>query len=905
MKNCNLPASFFLLVSLILHAAVIHVRGESPKRAGEDWWSLQPLNESVGVPKLADFEAQCCVRNEIDRFIFRSLSGHGLEPSPPAEPRVLVRRLFVDLLGLPPDPDVVHAFERDPSDTAYEKLVDDLLASPHYGERWGRHWLDVVRYGESDGFERNKPRENSWHYRDWVINALNRDMPYDEFVRKQISGDLTHPGPEGAAAAGFLVAGIHNTVVGSSEEMQLLARQDELEEIAGAVGQTFLGLTVNCARCHDHKFDPITSTDYYRLISAIDGVQHGDRDVLVADHAEEIAALDARIAELEGLLEKTDRATREAIREERKSQPKPDSPPQLPEALAVWTFEDNYHDQTGALQGTPSGSARLEGGALVLDGKSFVKTSPLKSDLGEKTLAAWVVLDGLDQRGGGVISVAGPGGGFDSIVFGEQEPKHWMAGSEGFARTQSFNGAEENSATTDPVHVAITYQKDGTISAFRNGRAYGMSYRTKLRHFKAGESHVLIGLRHEPAGGNQFLAGRVMEARLYDRALPPEEIAVLAGVESDYIPEAEIVAFLKPEQRDLRAGQNAELQEAKERRGKIASSQKRKFYTVTPRAPGVMRVHLRGSVKNFGEEVTPGGIQVVPGANPDFSLAVNAPDNERRTRLAEWISSRNNPLLSRVMVNRVWHYHFGLGMVKTPSDLGFNGGEPSHPDLLEWLAVQFRDGGFRLKALHRRIVLSATYRQSSKRNAAAFAQDASNRLLWRYSPRRVDAEVLRDSILSAAGVLDRKLGGPGFKDFEIKEEGTAFYFPIDREDAAFNRRTVYRFNPRGDRSALLDTFDCPDPSAAAPARSVTTTPLQALSLMNNAFVVRMAGHFAKRVESESGPDPGAQIRHAWEVAFCRSPDAKEERASRKLVEAHGLAALCRALWNSNEWVYVE
>jgi hypothetical protein len=286
-------------------------------------------------------------------------------------------------------------------------------------------------------------------------------------------------------------------------------------------------------------------------------------------------------------------------------------------------------------------------------------------------------------------------------------------------------------------------------------------------------------------------------------------------------------------------------------------------------------------------------------------LARNAPDRERRIKLADWIGAADNPLLSRVIVNRVWHYHFGRGMVKTPSDLGFNGGQPSHPELLDWLAVQLRADGFRLKALHRQIVLSATYRQSSRKQTAAFAQDADNRWLWRYSPRRIEAEVLRDSILSVAGVLDPKIGGSGFRDFTIKEEGTAFYFPIDREDAAFNRRTVYRFNPRADRSALLDSFDCPDPSVAAPARSVTTTPLQALSLMNNPFLIRMAGHFAKRIETEAGADPEAQIRRAWELALCRLPDSKEEQASRKLVESHGLASLCRALWNSNEWVYVE
>ena len=894
-----------LLTLLVLHSLVIATsRGESPERADEGWWSLQPLKESVGVPKVAEPEAQSWARNEIDHFIIRRLAEEGLVPSSPAEPRVLVRRLFTDLHGLPPTPEAVHSFEKDPSDAAYEKLVDDLLSSPHYGERWARHWLDVVRYGESDGFERNKPRNDAWPYRDWVIGALNRDMPYDEFVRKQISGDLTHPGAEGAAATGFLVAGVHNTVVGSSEEMKLLARQDELEEVAGAIGQTFLGLTVNCGRCHDHKFDPISTKEYYQLVSAIDGVRHGSREVLVEDRAKEIASLDGQIAKLEAALSEIDQAGREAIRVKRQTQSKPVTPPSLPEALAVWTFEQDFHSTGGALVGSPSGSPRLESGALVLDGKSFVKTSPLKHDLGEKTLVATVVLGNLDQRGGGVISVAGSGG-FDSIVFGEAEQRHWMAGSENFKRTQSFGGPEEKTAAEDPVHIAITYSKDGTITGYRNGQPYGKPYRKPLRPYQAGEGSILFGLRHEPGGGNRILTGKMLEARLFDRALSPDEVAALAGVESAYVSDTELVAFLNPKEREGRENLKKEIEGAREHRGKLASGQKRKIYTISPGGPGVMRVHVRGSVKELGEEVTPGGIRALHGASSEFSLAKNAPDRERRIKLAEWIGAPNNPLLARVMVNRVWHYHFGLGLVKTPSDLGFSGGEPSHADLLDWLAVQFRDGGFRLKALHRQIVLSATYRQSSRKRAAVFAQDSDNRWLWRYSPRRIEAEVLRDSILSVAGVLDRKLGGPGFKDFTIKEEGTAFYFPIDREDASFNRRTIYRFNPRGDRSALLDTFDCPDPSTAAPARSVTTTPLQALSLMNNAFLLRMAGHFAKRIETEAGTDQKAQIRRAWELALCRPPDAEEEQASQKLVAAHGLSSLCRALWNSNEWVFVE
>lgn len=878
--------------------------GEESERADESWWSLQPLRDSITVPHLEEIPNSGWARNEIDHFILKKLVAKDLHPSPPASARALIRRLYVDLVGLPPTPEAVRAYEKNPSDTAYAELVDELLASPHYGERWARHWLDVVRFGESDGFERNRPRNHAWPYRDWAINAFNADMPYDEFAQKQIAGDLTHPGAEGSAAAGFLVAGVHNTVVGSSEEMKRLARQDELEEIAGAIGQTFLGLTINCARCHDHKYDPISTTEYYQFISTIDGVSHGNRDVLVEDRAKELAVLDQQIKKLQESLHSIDRATREAVLQWRKTQRPTGKPKTLPTALRTWTFDKNYTDASGSLQGAPSGTPRLEGGALYLDGKSFVKTGPLSKELRTKSLVATVVLSNLDQRGGGVVTIADTDA-FDSLVFGEQEPRRWLAGSNNFKRTESFQAPEENLAHTKPVQLALTYAGDGTITGYRNGQVYGKPYQKELHSFKARESYLLFGLRHEPPGDNSFLSGQLLEVHLFDRVLSAAEVAALAGVETEYVSEEQLVAYLDPKEKEHRNALRKEIETAQEQRKKAADGQKRKIYTVDPRQPGVMRVHVRGSVKDYGAEVPPGGIHAVPGASPDFALAKNAPDRERRIKLADWISSPNNPLLSRVMVNRVWHYHFGRGFVPTPSDLGFNGGQPSHPGLLEWLSLQFREGGFRIKDLHRKILLSATYRQASRKRANAFEQDSDNRWLWRNSPRRVEAEVLRDSILSVAGKLDLKLGGPGFKDWEMKEEGTAFYFPIDKEDNAFNRRTIYRVNPRGDRSALLDNFDCPDPSAAAPTRSVTTTPLQALSLMNNAFLIRMAGHFAIRIEEEAGHDPDAQIRRAWELALCRAPDAEEVQLSRRLRNTQGLAALCRALWNSNEWVFIE
>ncbi|HCK54841.1 MAG TPA: hypothetical protein DIC23_16610 [Planctomycetaceae bacterium] len=873
-------------------------------RAGTDWWSLQPLAAPT-PPTVADKKWP---RGDIDRFVLARLSANRLSPTAPATPRQLVRRLHIDLTGLPPDPATVAEFVATPTDAAYSKLVDRLLASPEYGERWGRHWLDVVRFGESNGFERNAPRKNLWPYRDWVIEALNQDMPYDRFVRLQLIGDLLLPGRQGAASTGFLVAGVHNTVVGGSKRMKLLARQDELEDLAASVGQTFLGLTVNCARCHDHKFDPIPTTEYYRVVAALDGVNHGEREVADSSVAEEFAVVSKRVSALESQLRGIETTVRNKILKKREESPTKNDRSNRPRPFAEWHFDDNLRDAIGKLHGRAIGGARLENGALVLDGKTaYVQTSTLNTPLAEKTLEAWILLDNLTQRGGGAISIQTPGGQvFDSIVFGEREPGQWMAGSNGFVRTQSFSAPQESRATTTPVHFAITYQADGTITGYRDGFLYGKPYKTGFQRYAPGKSEIVFGLRHGPAGSNKMLSARILEARLYDRALSPAAVAASADKPSSFIPSRELLAAMNPAQRKKHAALKSQLAPLLAQQQSLNQKSRSKVYTVTPRQPSEMKVHIRGSVTNYGPVVKPGGIAAVPGLSAEFQLASNSGDAERRKRLANWITSPGNALFSRVIVNRVWHYHFGQGFVTTPSDFGFNGGKPSHPRLLEWLTSRFVRDKFKLKSLHRRILLSSTYRQGSKSNPDGLAIDSGNRLLWRVTPRRAEAEVVRDSILVVAGQLNPQRGGPGFEDVSIiPNNGTNYYQPIDRDDPALHRRTVYRFTPRGGRTAILDTFDCPDPSTAAPTRNVTTTPLQALSLLNNPFILRMATRMAQRITRETGNDVGQQVTRAWQLAIQRAPNNREHRLSAELVQKHGLAALCRGLFNVNDFVIIE
>ncbi len=822
-------------------------------RAGLDWWSLKPLAPPAATPS-------------IDAFLRERLLEAGLVPSPEADRRSLLRRLSFDLLGLPPTPDEVRGFLDDRSPDAYEKLVDRLLASPHYGERWARHWLDVVRFGESNGFERDLPRDNAWPYRNWVIDALNRDLPYDEFVRLQLAGDVLRPGdPDALTATGFLVAGPHDTVIPASDRMRMTMRQDELEDLVGTVGQTFLGLTVNCARCHDHKFDPVSAADYYRLAAALAGAQHGEREVRDPTAQTRLEAVTRELQEIE-------RPARAALAGL--------APPEPPKAYARWNFAENLQDREGKLHGSAQ--------------QGYIESAPLDRELKEKTLEAWVKLENLDQKGGGAIGVQTLDGSlFDAIVFGEREARRWMAGSNFFARSQSFGGPAETDATARAVHVAIVYQADGTITGYREGRPYGAPYKgAALQPFRAGEARVVFGVRHTPPGGNKMLAGTVVRATLYDRALSAAEVAASAGIAEPA--EAEIAARLDDETRGRR---EAALRLRKE----LESTGRRKVYAVVPADPGVMKVLRRGDVSDPGDVVAPAGLSALPA--PDLGLQPNATDSERRARLARWITSTQNPLFTRVIVNRLWHHHFGRGLVDTPNDFGFNGGRPSHPKLLDWLAGEIVRRGWRLKEMHKLIVSSAAYRQSSAARREGLEKDASNRFLWRRSPQRLEAEAIRDAMLLVCGDLDPTVGGKGYRDVRSHFfKGTQFYDPIEPEGPDARRRTLYRFGARGGRSPFLETFDCPDPSTTTPQRAVTTTPLQALALLNNAFVLRMADRLAERAARERGGDPAGR---AILLAFGREATEKEQQRAAGFIREHGLAAFCRVILNTSEFLYVD
>lgn len=880
------------------------------KRAGYDWWSLQALQKPK-VP-VATGKHELWGKNPIDAFVLRRLKEHGLQPRAEADRRALIRRLYYSVIGLPPEPEEVEAFVDDKSADAYEKIVDHLLASPHYGEHWARHWLDVVRFGESNGFERDQPRENAWHYRNWVIQALNKDLPYDQFVRLQLAGDLLKPDNPGAVkATGFLVAGPHDVVIPQSTLMRATMKQDELEDIVGVTAQTFLGLTVNCARCHDHKFDPIGQQEYYQFAAALSGVVHGERNLPdpaynLAQQA--LAQKEKTLREVQGQLFQLETVARKRVLAKRNEGAGTTEASLVSSPIAAWDFRKGTDDLVGGLSGTLHGSAKQTPEGLVLDGnRSFLKTEPLPEVLGEKTLEAWVKLSDLQQRGGGVLSVQTTDGNiFDAIVFGEQQPGHWLAGSDHFNRTKSFQGPEEKTASEKEVQVALVYAADGTITAYRNGAVYGSGYRSKgLQTFPAGKTEVLFGLRHGSPGGNRLLKGVVSQARLYDRALTQEEIQASARWGGVFFSQEELQATLDETQRQQwqrlrqqRSGLQAEIK-------KLQAVQPVKVYAALSRDPGVSHLLRRGSVAAPAGVVQPGGLQAIEGLDGNLKLAADSSDQERRLKFANWVTDARNPLFARVIVNRIWHYHFGQGLVNTPNDFGFNGGRCSHPELLDWLAIQLKENDWSLKSLQREILLSATFRQSSEVDSQAMLVDADNRWLWRKSPQRIEAESIRDSILKVAGKLNPEVGGRGYQDVKSYFfKGTQFYEPLDPVGEEFNRRSIYRFSARGGRHPLLETFDCPDPSTTTPDRASTTTPLQALALMNDSFVLRMSDQLAARVKQRSGADSGQQVVELFELVYQRPPRLEEAAVSREFVSQHGLSALCRVLLNSNEFLYV-
>ena len=742
------------------------------------WWSLAPL---------ARVEPPAATGHPVDAFLRQKLEAKGLTFAPRADHRTLIRRLYFDLTGLPPRPEDL--------ETSYEATVEKLLASPAYGERWGRHWLDIVRFGETDGGEHNYERPHAWRYRDYVIRSFNQDKPYPQFIREQLAGDLLDPNnPEMVAATGFLVAGPWDQVqaeLNKDKVMAMTQRMDELDDMVTTTTNTFLGLTVNCARCHDHKFDPIPQRDYYRLTAVFSGVGFGNRPVAPA---EQRAQYEAAYAPLKKALDDV-RARLTA----------------LEEPVRFRLLEPRYRALDQQRRGEPQ---RLSLNP-VYNHNWFAPVAAKQFRL---------VLTAAENK---------PTPKLRWLVAGKTRIENWQG------RELPLPGGR-----IEEIEFA------GTLSTYElQASDDGSAWRT-----------ICSSLDH--VGSNELEMPTVTEQELdtlIDRQpLLAERARVQKAIAA--LPAPPLVYSAKPK-------------------------------------PQVEKAYLleRGSVAKPLEEVAPGALSAVNALPADLTNAV-APDRERRLALADWIASPQNPLTARVIVNRVWMYHFGAGIVNTPSDLGLMGDRPSHPELLDYLAQEFIAHGWSIKWLHRFLLSTEAYRQSSAHNEKAFAVDGANRLLWHMPLKRMDAEMLRDSILAVSGKLDEShRGGPGFELQKKEDRGAYIYKALSEKRPETFRRSVYRFSVRGGERIFLDGFDCPDPSVQTPQRSVSNTPVQALTLMNNEFVVEQAAFLAARASN---------IDALYQTLFQRAPTPRERQLAEQFLAGNSLAAYARVLLNSNEFAYV-
>jgi len=688
----------------------------APRDAYAEWLLHAPKTPAIPAVKHKDW-----VKNPIDAFVLAKLEEKGLTPAPAADRRALIRRVTFDLIGLPPTPEEVDAFLSDSSQDAYPKIVDKLLADSRYGERWARHWLDLARFAESDGFAIDSERPTAWRYRDYVIRAFNTDKPYDLFIKEQLAGDeledkraKAEDRSERLVALGFLRMGTWE----ADANFRTQLRQDFLNEITTTTGNVFLGLTVGCARCHNHKYDPIPQRDFYRIQAFFAATRIDDRAA-------------------------------------------PFLPVEHPDLMQ--RLRHQYEDEAAiANEAQQQLEEKLK--------QKYIEAKHLKPD---------------DKEAG------------------------------------DFQKALKDAK--DPIYTAEDRKAHETVK---------------------------------------------------DRARKVNEAA----------PRYQPVAYSAAD-------------------------------VVPPDVPAVADTYVLagGELAAKGEKVEPGYLQCVTGKADAAKIPYSGESAGRRGALAEWIASAENPLTARVMVNRIWQHHFGEGIIRTPSDFGMNGDRPSHPELLDWLAAQFIEKKWSIKAMHRLMLTSNTYQQAAESpEAKRIAEiDANNRLLWRMNWQRLESEVVRDSVLALSGRLKKTDGGPGvFLNIPADvAEGFEFFkwFPSDEKDQL--RRTIYTFQRRSVVMTMMEVFDGANMSESCARRNVTTVAPQAFTLLNSDFTNTEARHFAARVIELAGPDPERQIDRAFRMALSRPPSRDEiERARSAMAGMESREALARlslVLFNLNEFMYLE
>ncbi|MBM79524.1 MAG: hypothetical protein CMJ78_02885 [Planctomycetaceae bacterium] len=811
---------------------------------GRGLWSLQPLAKPDASA------SQGWATNEVDIFIKRKLDAAKLSHSTPADKHTLLRRVYLVMHGMPPTPKQINAFVNDNSPNAYERVVDEILKSPRYGERWAQHWLDCVRFAESTGYEINGLIDTAYHYRDYVIRSLNEDKPYDQFIIEQIAGDTLKVD----AATGFLVAGPDDGNKSPDPLLTAMQRQDTLDETIKSTSAVMLGLTLGCARCHDHKFDPLTQKDYYAMQAVFAGLSHGTRRM----HGPENDRMQAAAKKMKPKLEAA-QAKLKKLHEQSGLKPPID-----------------FREYTETLKPTITNAIQMrinaanDSGIVELDDIE-VWTIPLKkSEIGPE-----LTDDAINDQS----CVQCVDDGFRLNV----AHRDWGATADS-SPTAKGNQAKTPDTLIDGTRQLLLFFRSRDTSKIWIKIKFAGPYKIDRIVIKPRGAKVPVDYQIDVRKGDQWK--QVINSQ--DRFLHPLDQRTkdvkLTGLDEQQVTE---VVKANTTTRSLRSEYNRLNNGPQIHVGQFQTPHKSHLLT-------------RGDPFQKEFVVHPN----IPAVLGDLRLRPDATESQRRLALAKGIASPKNPLTARVMVNRLWQHHFGVGIVDTPSDFGFNGSLPTHPELLDWLAGYLIDNKWSLKALHRKILLSSTFRQRSETRTRALKQDADSRLLWRFPPRRLEAEALRDSILTVSGKLNLKMYGPGFSFFEKSESVFARRVPLKTFDKDGWRRMIYGKKIRLESVGIFGSFDCPDASQMSPKRSRSTTAIQALSLFNSEFISRQAGFFADAVKAAQPKDVHQQIDLAFLRALGRSLRDDEKPLVQDVVEKHGFQGLCRILLNMNEFVFV-
>jgi mono/diheme cytochrome c family protein len=822
-------------------------------------WSFQPVKK-VDPPRLADpWAAQ-----PIDAFVLEKLRANNLNPTPPADRVQLIRRVYLDTLGLPPSPEEIDRFVHSRDPKAYERLVDEVLASPHYGERWARHWLDVIRFADTDGYENNAERRNSYPFRDYLIRAFNQDRPLDRMIVEQLAGDAVG---EDAATA-FIVGGAVDRVGSPDIVLTRTQRQDELADMVGTTGTAFLGLTVGCAKCHDHKFDPISQRDYYCMQAVFAGVEHQERPLKYIDGGETEAA--------------------KAFAADPGKRP----------AVSPIKNEENF-PATLARSVRFTIRATNDGSEPCIDELEIYEAPDAISDM--KASPDKTAGDGPAK------SSERKNSNKDAKAFGEGNSK----GSAGSSAKTTFVATTANT----PIAGGATPEKLVTAKETKARKGKG---KTPARNVALASAGAKVSSSGNFSGSEKHKLDHVNDGKFGNDNSWISNEAGRGWVQIDFPSEVSIdrIVWGRDRRRNfsdrLATDYVIEVATQPGKWRKVASGDDRRslaaklpmVYAGSFVQPGPSYRLNRGDPMQPKEQVVAEAISSLVSRLGSLGLKADSPEQQRRLALAHWIARPDNPLTPRVAVNRLWQHHFGAGIVASPSDFGRMGTPPTHPELLDWLAGELVRNGWHLKAIHRLILLSNTYQQADVPNPQGLATDATCRWLWRFPTHRLEAEAIRDSVLMASGAIDLTMYGHGFSVFEPNNNYVRVYNPRTTWGPAEWRRMVYMIKIRREPDGVFGAFDQPDAGQVCPKRSRSTTAIQALNMLNSSFMVQQSKMLAERVEREVGKKTPDCIRRAFLLTVGRAPEPDELAAGERLATDHGITSVCRALFNSNEFLFL-